>query len=298
MKIAVTGASGLVGGQLCPALEAAGHEVVRLVRRSPAGAGEVSWDPSGGTVDAAGLEGVDAVVHLAGENVGGGRWNAARKKRIMESRDQGTRVLAEACAGLAAPPQVFVSASAVGIYGDRGDEVLTEGAAPGDGFLAEVCERWEGALAALEALPTRVVKMRTGIVLSRDGGALAKMYWPFFFCQGGVLGSGKQFMSWISLEDTVQGFVFALENDALEGPVNLVGPKAATNYEFTKALGRAMSRPTIIPLPAFVVRLVFGEMGEELLLAGQRVEPRALLDAGFEFRHPTLAEALESALQG
>ena len=191
MKIAVTGASGLVGTALCPALEEAGHEVLRLVRRAPSGAGEVQWNPSGGTIDTGGLAGVEAVIHLAGENVGAGRWNEDRKKRIMDSREKGTQLVAQACADLAEPPKVFLCASAVGIYGDRGDEVLDESSAFGDGFLAEVCERWEAATKPLEPLPTRVVYLRTGIVLSREGGALAKMYWPFFFGQGGTLGSGK-----------------------------------------------------------------------------------------------------------
>lgn len=298
MIVAVTGASGLVGSALCPALEEAGHEVRRLVRRAASGPHEVEWDPDGGSVDAAGLAGVGAVIHLAGENVGDGRWNAARKRRIMDSRDKGTRVLAEALAGLEEPPQVFLGASAVGIYGDRGDEVLTEVSGHGDGFLAEVCERWEAATRPLGALPTRVASLRTGIVLSRRGGALAKMYWPFFFGGGGVLGSGAQYMSWISLDDTVAGYLYALGDESLHGPVNLVGPRAVPNREFTKALGRAMGRPTIFPVPAFMVRLLFGEMGEELLLAGQRVEPRALQEAGFEFQHPTLEAALEAALAG
>lgn len=298
MKVAVTGASGLVGRPLCAALEGAGHEVLRLVRRAPKGAGEVRWDPAKGEVDAAGLEGVEAVIHLAGENVGGGRWNEARKRRIMDSRDQGTRTLVQAVAGLATPPKVFLSASAVGIYGDPGAELVDESSPAGDGFLAEVCERWEAATKPLEALPTRLVLLRTGIVLSRQGGALAKMYWPFFFGQGGVVGSGKQYMPWISLEDTVAGYIFALETEALAGPVNLVGPRSATNYEFTKALGRALGRPTILPLPAFMVKLVFGEMGEALLLAGQNVKPAKLEEAGFEFRHPTLEKALEAGLAG
>lgn len=296
MKVAVTGARGLVGTPLCVALEGAGHEVVRLVRREPSAADEVRWDPAGGSVDTAGLAGVDAVVHLAGENVGAFPWNAARKRRIMDSRDKGTRTLTEALAGMDAPPRVFLSASAIGIYGNRGDEVLTEESSFGDGFLAEVCERWEAATAPLEDAPTRVIRMRTGVVLTRQGGALAKMYWPFWLGGGGVVGSGKQYMSWISLEDTVAGFLFALDHESVTGAVNLVGPAPVTNRQFTKALGRALGRPTIFPLPAFVARLVFGEMGEEILLAGQRVVPQRLLDEGFEFQHATLDEALEAAL--
>lgn len=297
MRVMISGASGLVGTALRPALEAAGHEVVRLVRRPPPlGAGEVHWDPAGGHIDAAGLAGVDAVIHLAGENVGGGYWTAARKRRIVESREKGTTLLAEAIAGAAPPPKVLISASAVGYYGDRGDEVLTEEASRGGGFLADVCGRWEAATKAAEDAGVRVVKARLGVVLDRRGGALGKMYLPFFMGVGGVIGDGGQYFPWVSLPDVVAAMVFLLGADDVAGPVNLVAPEAVTNRAFTKALGKAMGRPTVLPLPAFVARTVFGEMGREMLLAGQRVEPAKLKAAGFVWGHPTIDAGLAAAL--
>lgn len=294
MRVLVTGASGMVGTALVPALEEAGHEVVRLVRRE-AGEGEVRWDPVAGELEAGDLAGVEGVVHLAGENVGGGYWTAARKARILESRVRGTDLLARALASLETRLRVFLSASAVGFYGSRGDEWLEESASPGTGFLAEVCQQWETAAAPLAEGPTRVLHARLGVVVSPRGGALAKMLLPFKMGVGGRVGSGTQWMSWVSLPDVVRALVFLLDSD-LTGPVNLVAPGPVTNYEFTKALGRALGRPTVFPLPAPVARLVLGEMADEMLLASQRARPAVLQDAGFEFSHPGLDGCLEDAL--
>lgn len=301
MKVLVTGSTGLVGTALVPALEAAGHEVLRLVRRVPRGPAEVHWDPAAGGLDPADLVGVEAAVHLAGENVGAGRWNPDRKARILASRRDGTALLARILAGLEPHPRVLVSASAVGIYGDRGDEALDEGSAPEPegpegSFLAEVCRHWEAATRPAEQAGIRVVRLRTGVVLSPDGGALGTMLLPFRLGLGGRVGSGAQFMSWVALPDVVRAFVFALEHDTLAGAVNLTAPHPVSNAAFTRTLGRVLGRPTIFPLPALVVRLVLGQMGQELLLSGAQVFPRALQRAGFRFQHPDLEDALRAVL--
>jgi hypothetical protein len=291
MKIAMTGASGFVGSSLTPFLSSQGHEVFPLVRRE-ASAGEIFWDPSKGLIKAAKMEGMDAVIHLAGENIAAGRWSTARKKRIRDSRVEGTRLLSEALAGLRQPPRVLVCASAIGFYGDRGEEVLTEDSAPGSDFLAEVCRGWEAAAEPAREKGIRTVHLRFGVILSPKGGALKKMLFPFRLGAGGVIGSGSQFMSWIALDDVLGAASHALRTDSLSGPVNTVSPHPATNREFTRSLGKVLSRPTLFPMPAFAARLLFGEMADALLLSSSRVEPVRLKRSGYQFLYPKLDAAL------
>ena len=295
MKILVTGASGLVGRALVPLLTAEGHEAARLVRSAP-GAGDVPWDPDAGTLGAEALEGFDGVVHLAGENIASGRWNTEKKRRIRESRVRGTRLLSETLAALERPPRVLVSASAVGFYGDRGEEELTEASPAGTGFLSEVCREWEAATEAAEEKGVRVVHARLGIVLSRQGGALAKMLTPFRLGVGGVIGNGRQYMSWVTLDDAAAALGHLLAAAAVTGPVNVVAPAPVTNREFTATLGRVLRRPAVFPVPGFMARLAFGEMAEALLLASARVKPEKLLDSGYAFRHGSLTEGLRHVL--
>lgn len=297
MKILVTGSSGLVGRVLLPFLKTGGHEVVPLLREeSASGNGAPRWSPQRKLVPLGSLEGFDGVVHLAGESIASGRWTEARKKRIRESREQGTRLLSESLARLERKPKVLVSASAVGFYGDRGAELLDERSERGDGFLADVCERWEQATEPARAAGIRVVHLRVGVVLSGGGGALRKMLPPFELGLGGVIGSGDQYMSWISVDDLATAILHALVREDLEGPVNAVAPTPVTNRELARALGRVLRRPTILPLPALAARLALGEMAGELLLASARVEPSRLLESGFVFRHGDVEQALRHVL--
>jgi hypothetical protein len=296
-KILIAGASGLIGSHLVPRLRAAGHDVIRLVRRAPAAdSGEFGWNPAAGQLDAAALPDIDAVINLAGEGIADHAWSTQRKQAILASRVESTRLLAGTVVRLSPRPQLLIQASAVGYYGSRGDEELDESSPPGRGFLPEVCQQWEDAARTAAAAGVRVVWLRIGLVLARDGGALAKMLTPFSMGAGGRIGSGRQYMSWIALEDLLRVIDFALATESLSGPLNATSPNPVTNAEFTHALGHALHRPTFMHVPAFAIKLALGEMGERLLLEGARVLPRKLLAAGFEFRYPTLAEALRFEL--
>ena len=296
MKILIGGSHGLVGTALIKSLEASGHQICRLVRHYPNSESEIEWSPDRYSIQLARLEGFDAAVNLAGESIAEGRWTDDKKKRIRESRVKGTKLLGDALANLTNPPQTFICASAIGYYGNRGDELLTEASAPGNDFLSEVCVEWEEAARTAAEQGIRVVNARFGVILDKEGGALAKMLPPFRLGLGGRIGSGKQWMSWIALDDVVGGLEFALANDSISGPVNFVAPAPVTNAEFTKALGKALSRPTIFPIPAFGVRLVFGEMADALLLASQRVQPERLMAAGYQFQYSELDAALARVL--
>jgi uncharacterized protein (TIGR01777 family) len=296
MRVLISGASGLIGSALTPALRAAGDEPVLLVRRA-AGAGEVQWNPRE-LLDPAKLAGCNAVVHLAGKNIAG-YWTTKFKQEVRDSRVQGTLTLARAAAEShrrSGQPHVLISASAIGYYGNRGDELLTEESAPGQGFLPEVSQQWEVATTAAREAGLRVMNLRFGVVLAREGGALHSMLLPFRLGLGGRVGSGQQYWSWVSLDDVVGIILFVLQNDNLGGPVNAVSPEPARNEQFVRALGEALHRPTIFPLPTFAVRTLMGEMGEAALLASARVEPAKLKAAGYQFRHPDLKHALRAAL--
>ncbi|MFT5527483.1 MAG: hypothetical protein ACI9HK_005465 [Pirellulaceae bacterium] len=295
MKIAITGAGGLVGKELTSLLTTHGHEVVPIVRRD-AQDGEVHWAPSKGEIDAQALEGVDVVVHLGGEGIANSRWSAAHKKKIIDSRVDGTRLISETLAKLDKKPQALICASAIGMYGDRGDDWVDEDSSGDDSFLSDVCQQWEAAAQPAEDAGIRVVKMRIGVVLSPRGGALQKMLTPFKMCVGGVVGSGKQYWSWISIDDVAGAIHHAIVNDNVTGPVNCVAPHPVTNREFTKTLGKVLSRPTIFPMPAFAARLALGEMADALLLASTRVKPAKLSETGYEFRHSNLEDALRHVL--
>ncbi len=298
MDIAVTGATGFIGTALVDALRADGHRVATLVRRAPAaGQDAVRWDPAAGTIDAASLEGIDAVVHLAGEPIGARRWNDEVKRRILDSRVQGTDLLARTLADLDRPPAVLLSGSAIGIYGERGDEVLTERSPAGTGFLADVVTAWEAATAPAAAAGIRVAHLRTGIVLAPGGGALAKVLPLFRFGLGGRLGPGTQWWSWISLTDEVRAIRFLLDAD-VAGPVDLTAPQPVTNAAFTKDLGSVLGRPTVLPVPKFGPSLLLGsELATELLFTSQQVLPAVLEDAGFAFEHAALTDALRAELR-
>jgi uncharacterized protein (TIGR01777 family) len=296
MHVVVSGSRGLVGSALVPFLTTGGHRVTRLVRGTAAGPDETAWDPARGPVDASRLDGVDAVVHLAGENIAAGRWTSARKAEIRRSRVEGTRNLCHALACLPHPPKVFVSASAIGFYGDRGAEILTEASAPGTGFLTDVCREWEAATEPASRAGIRVINLRFGMVLSPRGGALQKLLLPFRLGMGGRIGDGRQFTSWIALDDAVGAIHHALCEESVRGPVNAVAPEPVSNAEFTRTLARVLQRPTLLPVPAFAARLAFGEMADALLLAGARVMPARLQASGYRFRFPDLESALRHLL--
>lgn len=295
-RIAMTGASGLVGSALISALEPVGSEIIRLVRRQRLDSMlELYWDPHEGFITPERLNGVEAMVHLAGESITG-RWTSAKKLRIHRSRVEGTRTLCQALAKLEAPPRVLVCASAIGFYGDRGDETLDESSPAGTGFLAGVCQEWEAATEAAASAGIRVVHLRLGMVVSRRGGALKAMLLPFKMGVGGRVGSGKQYWSWIHLDDVVGAIHHAMTREELSGPVNAVSPRPATNAEFTAILGRVLRRPTLFPMPAFAARMALGEMADELLLTSARVLPRKLQRSAYAFRQPELEDALKYEL--
>jgi uncharacterized protein (TIGR01777 family) len=298
MKVLITGASGLIGSALQKSFDEKGYEMLLASRKEPKREYEIQWSADTGFADEdlPRLEGLDAVVHLAGENIAGFRWTDEKKKAIRDSRVHGTRTMIEAFARLEKKPEVFVSASAIGFYGDRGDDELTETSASGDTFLSEVCREWESESRRAEDMGIRTVLLRNGIVLSKDGGALATMLTPFKFGVGGVVGSGKQWMSWVSLDDVVSIINFAIENERIRGAINVTSPNPVTNEEFTKTLGEVLYRPTFLPLPEFAVNLVFGEMGDALLIDSTKVIPKRLRDAGFEFKCPDLKTAIEHAV--
>jgi uncharacterized protein (TIGR01777 family) len=297
MHILLSGSSGLVGSALAPLLTTSGHRVSRLVRNSgTSGADDVPWNPESEEIDLERLAGIDAVVHLAGESIASGRWSAAKKERIRRSRVEGTRNLCRALAALKSLPKTLVSASAIGIYGDRGDELLDEQSSTGRGFLAQVCQQWEDATTEAEAAGIRVVHLRFGLILSPAGGALAKMLLPFQLGLGGILGSGRQYMSWIALDDVLGSIYHTLATGSLRGAVNCVAPDPVTNRQFTKALGQVLRRPTVLPAPAFAMKLAMGEMAQELLLASQRVQPKRLLESSYAFRFSELTNALTHVL--
>jgi hypothetical protein len=300
MNILVSGSTGLVGSELVPFLATKGHKVTRLKRSKPGSESKIReaeayWNPDSNKVDISSLEGHEAVVHLAGENIGG-IWTDEKKNKIRKSRVNGTRLLSKSLSGLVKPPKVLVCASAIGYYGDRGDEVLTEESKSGEGFLAEVSREWEAAAEPAVQKGIRVVHLRFGLVLSPKGGALKTMLFPFRMGVGGTIGSGKQYLSWVAIDDVVGAVYHAITNESLKGPVSVVAPNPVTNREFTKTLGRVLGRPTLLPVPAFALRLIAREMADEMLLASTRVQPRALLSTGYQFRYPELEGALRHLL--
>ena len=295
MKVLVSGPHGLIGSGLRSFLTTGGHSVVGLTRSKSSDA-EIEWDPASGRLDAAQLRGFDAVVHLAGESIASGRWTEQVKKRIRESRVQGTTLLCKALAQLDSPPKVLVCASAIGYYGNRGDERLDENSTSGNDFLANVCREWETATVPARDKGIRVVNLRFGVVLSSAGGALAKMLFPFKMGVGGVVGSGQQYMSWIALDDAIGAIHHALTHDELQGPVNGTAPSPVTNREFTKTFGKVLHRPTIFPMPAFAARLALGEMADALLLSSACVVPAKLQSSKYEFRFAELEGALRHVL--
>ena len=299
MRILITGASGLIGTALQKSFEEKGYEMLLASRSEPKSERDIQWNADAGFADEdlLRLEGLDAVIHLAGESISALRWTDEKKKAIRDSRVHGTRTMIEAFARLEKKPKVFISASAIGFYGDRGDEEMTETNSVGDTFLSEVSKEWESESRRAEDMGIRTVLLRNGIVLSKDGGALATMMTPFKLGVGGVVGSGKQWMSWVSLDDAVGIVDYALENENLRGAVNVVSPNPVTNEEFTKTLGEVLYRPTFLPLPEFAVNLVFGEMGDALLIDSTRVVPKRLLDSGFKFIYPEINSALENAVK-
>jgi uncharacterized protein (TIGR01777 family) len=298
VDVVISGAGGLIGSALSASLRSDGHRVLELRRGGITDGDEIGWDPEAGRIDAPALEAVDAVVHLAGEGIGEQRWTDEQKRRIRDSRVRGTAVLAAAVATREQKPRVFVSASAIGYYGNRGDEILTEDSAPGDDFLAEVCRSWESETQPAADSGVRTVKLRTGIVLAKHGGALQRMLLPFKLGIGGKQGSGKQWMSWIALDDEISVIRTAIDDERLRGPVNVVSPNPVTNQEFAHTLGRVLHRPTFLPTPMLPLRARYGrDLVDTLLLVSQRVKPAALEAIGFAFRYPVLEPALDAILR-
>jgi len=297
MRILITGSSGLIGSQLIPFLEKKGNEVYRLVRdRNKAGDSNLFWDPENKVLDTESLENFHVIINLAGENISSRRWSPKQKERILQSRINSTSLLAEKLNEIENPPQLLISASAIGYYGDRGDEVLTEKSEIGSGFLADVVKNWEKSASIEQDGPIRKVYLRTGVVLSPYGGALARILLAFKLGLGAVIGSGKQFMPWISIEDVIEAIGFIIANDKINGPVNLTAPNPVTNYHFSKSLGKILSRPVLFKIPAFVLRGALGEMADALLLTSSRVIPQKLIDNGYSFKYSTIDEALKAIL--
>ncbi len=295
MKVAVTGTSGLIGSGLVSFLSKKGITVSKILRENPEG-DEISWKPEGGDWNSAFTDGIDGIVHLAGENIASGKWTKEKKEKIKQSRIEGTKSLCDHVLKLPAPPSVFVCASAIGFYGDRGMEFLNESSSRGSGFLPDVCIGWEEAAQSVSSVGIRVVNVRFGVVLSKEGGVLAKMLTPFKMGMGGKIGSGKQYMSWVAMDDVTGAIYHALTTDSLKGPVNVTAPNPVTNKEFTKALGRVLKRLTVMPMPAFAAKLAFGKMANDLLLASTRVAPRKLSDSGYVFQYTELESALRHIL--
>ena len=294
MDVLASGATGLIGSALIPELEAKGHTVRRLTRH-PRREGDIRWDLEAGTIEGD-LSGADAVVHLAGESIAEGRWTEEKKRRILESRQKGTRLLAQEVAGLSEPPSVMVSVSATGYYGDRGNELLTEESESGDLFLSEVCREWEAAADPAREAGVRVVHPRFGIVLTTEGGALGTTLPIFKLGGGGKIGSGRQYWSWVSFDDVIGAILYSMENEGISGPVNVVTPDPPTNAEYTRVLGKVLNRPTLFTVPAPAARVMLGGIADDLLLASARVEPERLRETGYEFRYPELEEALRHLL--
>jgi len=296
LNILITGSTGLIGSELCAVLAKSGHHMLRMVRKTPERSDEVRWDPRSGTIDKSALGGLDAVVHLAGESIASGRWTAEKRRRIRQSRVRGTGLLSQALADLSDPPEVLVSVSGVGYYGDRGEEPLDEESGSGNGFFAEVCREWESATAPAAQRGIRVVTPRVGVVLSAAGGALALMLPVYRLGIGGKIGSGQQYMSWIAMDDMVGIIHHAILCKTLRGPVNAVSPNPVTNRAFSKTLAQVLTRPSIFSLPAFAARLAFGKMADEALLSGSRAFPKRLLESGYTFAYPKLEGALRHIL--
>ncbi len=295
MKILLTGSSGLIGSALTASLSANGHNVKRLLRSRHTG-GEAYWNPEEGTIDLSNCKGIDVVIHLAGDSIAEGRWSKAKKARILDSRIKGTQLIATALARLEERPHTLISGSAIGFYGNRGADIVDEGSPAGEGFLAGVCQQWEDATAPAAEAGIRVVNVRFGMVLSSSGGALKKMLLPFKLGLGGVVGDGKQYMSWVGIDDVAGMVQHIINTPSLRGPVNLVSPSPVSNRQFVRTLGQVLHRPSILPMPAFMARIMFGEMADELLLASTRVMPRLLMNTGYNFINSDLREALESFL--
>lgn len=299
MKILISGASGLIGSALCEHLSSLGYQVGKL--RRVAGPLDPEhgpcWNIDKSKVEFAGFADCDVIIHLAGESIATGRWTSSKRQRIMDSRVDSTHVLAMAIASRRVRPSMFVCASAIGFYGDRGDELLDESSPPGDAFVSKVVLKWEDSCTAMLQTCARIVNLRTGIVLSNKGGALGRMLLPFKFGLGGIIGNGKQYVSWITMEDFVRGVHFIIEQHAATGPINMVSPNPVTNFEFTKALGKALRRPTVIPMPELIAKAAFGQMAEELLLSSTKVNPTKLQLLGFEYAHPHIDEAMVSVLK-